>query len=167
VDEHDAVERAREVFLDDRNVHGCAEVTFMVLKEAFGLPNPADSSVAMALNGGVAYSGGVCGAVSGAALALGLLAERRIGEHGAAKRVARELTAGLMDGFRAEHGAVDCRELIGLDLRAPGGHEAFVAGGIWRDRCMQQIEFSVRTLAPLAEPASWAEALGELERERG
>jgi C_GCAxxG_C_C family probable redox protein len=167
VDEHDAVERAREVFLDDRHVHGCAEATFIVLKEAFGLPDPADSSAAMALNGGVAYSGGVCGAVTGAAMAIGLLAERRIGDHGMAKCAARELVANLMDGFRQAYGAIDCRELVGLDLGAPGGHDAFIASWIWRDRCLRQVEFSVRALAPLADPAVWAASLGDLERKRG
>ena len=53
----------------------------MVLKEAFGLPDPLDPSAAMTLNGGVAYSGGVCGAISGASLAVGLLASRRFKSH--------------------------------------------------------------------------------------
>ena len=53
--------RARELYVDDANVHGCAETAFVVLKEAFGLPDATDSSAAMALNGGVAYSGATKG----------------------------------------------------------------------------------------------------------
>ena len=101
----EAAARARTLFLDESNPFGCAETTFMVLKEAFGLPDPLDPSAAMALNGGVAYSGGVCGAMSGASLAVGLLASRRFKSHARAKREAREAIAGLMDDFRAEHGA--------------------------------------------------------------
>ena len=72
-----AVERARALFLDDEHPYGCAETTFIVLKEAFGLRDLADSSAAMALNGGVAYSGGMCGAVTGSALAIGQLVAAR------------------------------------------------------------------------------------------
>ena len=157
------IEQARRLFLDDRNIYGCAETTFMALKSAFGLDDPMDSAPAMALNGGVAYSGGMCGAISGAALALGMLANGRIDDHREAKRVARELVARLMDDFRAEHGATDCRELLGIDLRAPGAHDAFIAGGTWRDQCMRQIEFAIGRLAPLADEAASASAVRSLD----
>jgi len=139
-------------------VHGCAETTFIVLKRAFRLDDPDDASAAMALNGGIAYAGGTCGAISGAALALGLLSARRIGDHKEAKRVARELTAQLMDDFAREHGSLDCRDLIGRDLRAPGAHAAFLRSRAWRDRCMPQIEFAIRRLVPLSDPDAWDRA---------
>lgn len=127
----------------------------MVLKEAFGLPDPRDSSAAMALNGGVAYSGGVCGAISGASLAVGLLASRRFKSHAQAKHAAREVIASLMDDFRAEHGAVDCRALVGREIRTPEQHRAFIDSGIWRVSCMSQIEFVVRALASLPAEEAW------------
>lgn len=161
--EIDAAAIARARFLDERNQFGCAETCFIVLKGAYGLDDPMNASAAMALNGGVAYSGGACGAITGAALAVGMLAERRINDHRAAKRVARSLIAGLMDAFLAEHGAVDCRDLIGYDLRAPGQHEAFIAGGTWRVRCMRQIEFAVTRMAPLVDDDAWAAAVGDLD----
>jgi C_GCAxxG_C_C family probable redox protein len=122
-----------------------------------------DPAAAVALNGGIAYSGGLCGAITGAALAVGMLAERRIADHAAAKHVARTLVAGTLDAFRDEHGAVDCRDLIGCDLRAPGGHEAFLASGAWRDGCMRQIEFVVGRLAVIADHAAWDAAVREIE----
>jgi C_GCAxxG_C_C family probable redox protein len=163
VTELDVVAIARAHFLDDRNIHGCAETAYITLKEAFGLDDPGDASAAMALNGGVAYSGGVCGAISGAALAVGMLAGRRIGDHHEAKRVARGLVAQAMEAFAREHGSVDCRELIGIDLRAPGAHERFIASGAWRDRCMRQIETTVALLAPLADDEAWARAVEGLD----
>lgn len=159
----DAVALARGYFLDERHQFGCAETSFMVLKAAYRLDDPMDTAAAIALNGGVAYSGGMCGALTGAALAVGMLAEQRIEDHAAAKRVARELVAGALDAFREEHGALDCRDLIGYDLRTPGGHEAFLESGAWRDGCMRQIEFVVERLSALAEPAAWARAMRELE----
>lgn len=159
----EAVELARRIYLDEDHVHGCAETVFVVLKHAYAIEPAGDSGPAMALNGGIAYTGGPCGAVTGAALAVGLLAEARIADHRVAKRVARELVAGLADAFVAEHGSLACRELTGFDLRAPGGHDAFLASGAWRESCMRQIDFAVRRLAPLADRASWDDAVNAIE----
>ena len=161
--ERDPVGMARACYLDDRHEFGCAETTFIVLKGAYGLDDPQDSSAAVALNGGLALSGGPCGALTGAAVAVGMLAGRRIDDHARAKVVAREVIATLLDEFRAEHGAVDCRALIGLDLRAPGGHDAFLASAAWRQGCMRQIEFVVRRLASLADPAAWERTVQAIE----
>ena len=159
----DAVALARTHYLDEGHRFGCAETAFIVLKTAYGLDHPTDPAAAVALNGGIAYSGGPCGALTGAALAVGMLAERRLADHAVAKRVARELVYETIDAFRDEHGSVDCRDLIGYDLRAPGGHEAFLASGTWRDGCMRQIEFVVERLAELADEAVWTGAVQELE----
>jgi len=145
--------RARELFLRDDNVYGCAETTLVALQEHFGLPDPGDSSAAMALNGGIAYSGGACGAITGAALALGRLAGERVADHNEAKRVARRLTQGLMVAFEEEFGSSRCRDLTGYDMLAD--HDAFLASDVWRTSCMQQIAYAVERVARLADPAVW------------
>lgn len=155
----DAVKAARHLFLDDANVYGCAETVFVVLKSAYGLPDSTDSAAAMALNGGIAYSGGPCGVISGAAMAVGLLAAQRIADHRQAKTAARQITARLMDDFEDGYGSTACRDLIGMDLRTDEGHRAFIESAIWRDRCMSQIEFVVGRLAPLADEVAWEQAL--------
>jgi C_GCAxxG_C_C family probable redox protein len=159
----EAVAIARAAFLDDANDYGCAEATLVALKSAFDLPDPWSSSEAMALNGGIAWTGGACGAITGAALAIGMLAQRRISDHVRAKRVARELVAALMTEFAERHGSLACRELTGTDLRAPGAHEAFIASGAWRVGCMAQIEFAVARVAALSVPEAWDRAVADLE----
>ncbi len=150
-----ASERAREIFLTDDNEHGCAETSYVVLKRAFDLPDADNSAAAMALNGGVAYAGGVCGAISGAALAVGQLAGERIDDHHEAKTAAREVMMDLMDRFEAEFGSTTCRGLTGFDLRAPGEHDRFIETGFWRTNCVRQIEFAVDYLERLDETAGW------------
>jgi C_GCAxxG_C_C family probable redox protein len=155
----DPTVRARQLFLTEENTYGCAETTLVVLQEHYGLANAGDSSPAMALNGGIAYSGGTCGAITGAALAIGRLSEQRIADHREAKRVARTIVQGLMAQFEARYGTVQCRDLTGMDLLAD--HDAFLESDIWRTRCMAQIEFAVRRVAGLTDGDSWA---AELER---
>jgi C_GCAxxG_C_C family probable redox protein len=110
----------------------------------------------MALNGGVANGGGVCGAITGAALAVGLLAARRFEDHSRAKSAAREAIARVMDDFRERYGAVDCRTLVGVEIRTPAQHQAFIDSGTWRRACMSQVEFVVRALASLPAEEAWA-----------
>jgi C_GCAxxG_C_C family probable redox protein len=157
-----AIELARGFFLREDNYYGCAESRLVALQTLFGLPNPEDSSAAMALNGGIAYSGGVCGAVAGAALAVGRLADRRIPDHQRAKLVARRLTQQLMDEFRAAFSSTDCRDLIDYEISVPSEHRAFIESGVWRDTCMRQIEFSVGRLASLADSVVWEERIAAL-----
>jgi C_GCAxxG_C_C family probable redox protein len=144
----DAGAAVRELFLDGRHLHGCAETAFVVLKRALGLPEPDDASAAMALNGGIAYTGSTCGAISGAALAIGLEAGRRSADHAAAKQAARVRTADLLRAFEAEFGATTCRALIGLDISTDEGHQAFIDGGTWRVGCLRQLEWVVDRLVP-------------------
>jgi C_GCAxxG_C_C family probable redox protein len=151
--------RAR--FLAPGNRYGCAESVLLTLEEAFGLDGD-DGAAAMALNGGIAYSGATCGAITGAAVALGRLAASRIPDRARAKRVARELTAATLDAFEARFGASDCRTLTGIDLRAPGGHDAFIAAGTWRTSCLQGLQLVVERLAPLGDERVWSEAVAAI-----
>jgi len=152
----DAVSRARELFLDDANTYGCAEVTLIVLQEQLGLPETGDSSPAMALNGGIAYSGATCGAITGAALAAGRLAGRSLPDHAEAKREARALVEGLLAAFARQFGSVNCRELTGYDFRNPGAHDDFIQSGIWRPACLLLIEFAITEMTRLIADAGWA-----------
>lgn len=149
--EQEAIERARALFITEDHVHGCAETTLIVLQEAYGLPDPADSSAAMALNGGLAWSGGPCGAITGAAMAAGRLAARRIADHKEAKSVARAITAELMADFQQEFGSINCRDLTGLDISTEEGHAAFIENQVWHTTCMAQIEFALGKLLPLQD----------------
>ena len=150
--------RVQELFLDDTNTYGCAEVTLIVLQEQLGMPEAGDSSSAMALNGGIAYSGATCGAITGAALAAGRLAGRCLTDHAEAKGEARALLQGLMAAFAAEFGSVDCRDLTGYDFRDPVAHDAFIQSGIWRKTCLRQIEFAITETTRLIGLTGWAPA---------
>ena len=157
-----AIELARNLFLRDDNNYGCAESAMVALQELYGLPDAGDSSAAMVLNGGVAYSGGMCGAISGAALAVGKLAGERIADHREAKRTARKLIQLVLAEFEAEFGSHNCSDLIDYEISIPAEHDAFIESGVWRDGCMKQIEFSVARLHALADETVWTETIAAL-----
>jgi C_GCAxxG_C_C family probable redox protein len=161
VESPELAERVRHLFLDDAGAYGCAETAMVALQERFGLPDPGDSSAAMVLNGGIAYSGGMCGAITGAALAVGRLAGRRIEDHREAKTTARRLIMAVADEFLAEFGATDCRTLTGYDMTV--AHEAFMEDGTWMTDCTRRLQFVVARLHSLADQAEWERALAALD----
>jgi hypothetical protein len=159
----EALARARARFLRDDHLYGCAETTLITLQEAYGLPDAADSSPAMALNGGLAWRGGPCGAILGPAIAVGRLAGLRIADHAQAKRVARAIVDRYIDQVERIHGHVECRHILGLDIHSPEGHAAFIESGVWRRVCLRRVEFAVQALLPLRDEQVWAQTLRELE----
>jgi C_GCAxxG_C_C family probable redox protein len=162
MDRNQTITLARELFLTESNIYGCAETSFMVLKKAFALPNPEDTSAAMALNGGVAWWGSTCGAITGAALAVGQLAAKRSPDHKSAKRISRLIISRLLTDFVTEKGSFVCKEIINLDIRKPDEHARFIKEGIWRDVCMNQIVFVVSKLYSLSDETKWENLVREL-----
>lgn len=158
----EAIALARQLFLRDDNRYGCAEAAVVALQRTYALPDAQDSSAAMVLNGGIAYSGNMCGAISGAALAVGKLAAARIEDHSEAKRTARKIMQRVMAEFDTEFGSHNCSGLIEYDLSTESGHDAFIESGVWRDTCARQIEFSVGRLAGLADIGVWNETVASL-----
>ncbi len=159
----EAIRLARSYFLTEDNVYGCTETTFIVLQSAYGFANATDSSPAMALNGGVAWSGGTCGAITGAALAVGRLAADRITDHKAAKSIARAIIMRLIDDFRAAFSCLECRCLIGLDISTEEGHAAFINGKLWHTVCMGQIEFVLNKLVVLQDEDVWRDTIRQIQ----
>jgi C_GCAxxG_C_C family probable redox protein len=158
-----AIGAARELFLRDDNYYGCAEATLVALQHEYGFEDPDDSSAAIALNGGIAYSGGICGAISGAAMAVGRLAEERISDHREAKHTARRLVESLIADFEVEFEGRNCSQLIDYEISIPAQHDAFIASGVWREACMSQIEFSVARFWTLTDLDAWDEAIRALD----
>jgi C_GCAxxG_C_C family probable redox protein len=157
------IDLARTTFLTETNIYGCAETSFIVLKHAFNLTNPADSSMAMALNGGVAWWGNICGGITGSALAVGQMVGQRISDHKRAKQITRRIISRMMTEFSTEFGSITCQDLIKLDIRKPEDHTRFLEENIWRDICMHQIEFSVTRLHDLQNEAVWQQIIDELD----
>jgi C_GCAxxG_C_C family probable redox protein len=94
----------------------CAQSTFTAFSDEMGMSKKLALSVSQGFGGGMGHSGSVCGAVTGAYMALGLASP-------ASEETPRqniEKTYALMDEFnkqfKARHGSLNCTELTGYDL---------------------------------------------------
>lgn len=102
----------------------CAERVFLTAHALVETDIPAESVALMTgLGGGVAgVRGDVCGAVSGAVAAIGLIYGRPHPPHGNRER-AYEVARDFVGQFRTAFGATGCGELVG-DLLREGTAEA-------------------------------------------
>lgn len=103
-----------------REGFNCAQATLSAFAEELGLPLDVAMRVAAPFGGGMGRRGEVCGAATGALMALGL----RYGPSApdkAAKEAMYAITAEFLRRFEARTGALLCRDLIQADMTTPEG----------------------------------------------
>ena len=107
-------ETAKKIFGENKN--NCSQAVFTAYGEHMGL-GKVDYDTCMkitsAFGGGIAQTGNVCGALTGALMALGL-------KYGGTKREdnekANKVAGNLLNEFKSLNGSIICRELINHDL---------------------------------------------------
>lgn len=111
------------------------------------------------MGGGIGRSGLTCGALVGAAMAIGV----RLGRLSAAgdREPSYDAARHLVSGFQERFGSTGCRELTGIDLTTPRGRQS------WADQGMQQtcgrfVEWAVGEVCRITLNS----APGEVEREK-
>jgi len=143
--------RAEELF---RGGFNCAESTATALVEGQGLGEKCSClpGLATGLGGGIGHTGHICGAVTGAAMAIGFAAGRKkLADHNAEKAWANATVAELVDAFAQQFITTECRELLGFDLRQADWLERYKAGGC-KERCTGFVRFAAEwTAARLAK----------------
>jgi C_GCAxxG_C_C family probable redox protein len=98
--------------------------------------------------GGIAGMGEACGAVTGAALALGLRDLALAEENADLRPRTTEALQELMRGFAGAFGTRRCLDLTGYDLSTPEGHEAFGESEA-RKRCADYVGWMCDRLTPM------------------
>jgi C_GCAxxG_C_C family probable redox protein len=128
------IEQAIHEFL--HQPRNCAQAVLSVFCERFGLDREMALALAAPFGAGIGRSGaGPCGAISGALLALGLAAGRRSDSPPELKEAAYQLAAEFLARFRARHGEMECRWLIGVDIGTPDGWRAAAEQGLYATVC--------------------------------
>lgn len=114
----DRKETALTVFASGFN---CAQAVFAAYCEDFGLDTPTALRVSEGFGGGVAGTGGLCGALSGAVMALGLYAGRSEPGDLESKERTKSLARSLLARFEALYGHTACEALLQSQGVALGG----------------------------------------------
>ena len=103
--------------------------------------------IAGAFAGGIGNTGSVCGAVSGAVMAIGL----KLGQAGTLEETLRNLTVAgdFRRRFENEAGSITCRDLTGLDLTTEGGIKQLVESDISQKVCFPAVGNAFRIVMDL------------------
>ena len=124
----------------------CSQAIFSAFCGRYGLDQTNASKISCAFGGGMASSGEMCGAVTGALLCIGLAHGRNSVEDIEAKKKTYALTHQFWDEFRSRHGSLICRELLGIDLGTPDGTHRAREAGLFRDLCPRLVEDAAEIL---------------------
>lgn len=126
----------------------CAQAVFSAVADAHGLPTETALRVASAFGGGIARRGEVCGAVTGAMMAIGWGCGHSTTDDESKERT-YAVSNELLTRFAASHGSLRCRELIGHDIGDSAGRAAAKESGVFKTLCPVLVR----------EAAEWAEEL--------
>lgn len=112
-----------------------------------GLEGERIWSAASGFGGGMARQQYVCGALTGATIALGLYGGKTVQDPKAIADTMRLKVRELIQGFKESFGSAECRELVPFDFSAPDGYEAFRKSGVKQQRCHQYVRCAVETVS--------------------
>lgn len=125
--------------------HNCAEAVLRALADDLGRPECV--RLATGFGGGMGGDGDVCGALSGAIMAIGLLLGRDEPGDDEAKARCYDVVHELRRRFREACGATECRELTGVDLRTEAGLDEYEARGVKSAVCRQAVREAAQVVA--------------------
>jgi C_GCAxxG_C_C family probable redox protein len=118
----------------------CAQSVFAAYAEELGLKKEGALKIASGFGGGMARMQKTCGAVTGSFMVFGL----KEGKHREGDDTARDTTYKLVrifsDRFTAQHGSIECRQLMGCDLNTPEGQAYSIEHNLHGTVCTQYIK---------------------------
>ncbi len=141
---------SREAKAQGQFGHGinCSQAVFGAFSDDFDIDKATALNVARAFGGGMGREGHVCGAVTGAIMAIGCMhgtvAEK---DEGAARNGAYGDVQEFMRRFEERNGGqVSCRGLLGVDLKAPEGQAEFKEKNMLDTRCRKAVRDAIEIL---------------------
>ena len=141
----DLEDQAREFFEQHYN---CAQSTFAPFAEYFGMEINLAMKLATPFGGGMGHAGQICGAVSGALLAIGL-AEGITSYDRDKKYTCYRLAEEFQSRFKAVHGSLTCPGLLGFDIGNPKELEQVRQEDLFHTLCPKLVGEAVCIVADL------------------
>jgi len=128
--------------------YNCAQSVVAPFADQFGLERETAFRIATPFGGGMGHSGQVCGAVSGALMAIGLA--RGITAYDQTQKYAcYALAQTFLERFAALHGSLTCPGLLGLDIGDADELQQVRELNLFHTRCPQFVGDAARIAAEL------------------
>jgi C_GCAxxG_C_C family probable redox protein len=138
--DNDSTRRALELFSMHYN---CAQSVFAACASKAALPEEQCLALAAAFGGGIARQGQVCGALTGALMALGEAASAELANDPfAGREILYKRAQEFTQAFRKAHGSILCRELTGCQLNTGEGQRTYKELEMHRKLCQELVTFA-------------------------
>ncbi|MBI5589459.1 MAG: C_GCAxxG_C_C family protein [Deltaproteobacteria bacterium] len=123
----------------------CSESVIKGAAENMGITWDRLPAIATGLGGGIGGMASVCGALTGAVLALGLINGRNTPDQDpfACTGLAQKLVESFNDRFKS----IDCADILGVDIRTEEGRNYAMAQGLVNLPCKDCCVFVARYIA--------------------
>ncbi|MEM3153789.1 MAG: C-GCAxxG-C-C family protein [Candidatus Bathyarchaeia archaeon] len=141
--ENEIVEKAVSRFKEG---YACSESILMTFAEAQGIKCRQIPKIATGFAGGIGRSGFLCGALTGAVMALGLIYGRNNLDETLAYEKCMAKCQELCKLFESICGSIYCRDLTQCDLTTMDGRQKFKEQQIREKVCTKLVENSMRIL---------------------
>jgi len=138
----DHSEKALSLF--DNNFN-CAQSVLTSFAEELGLTEDELLRVSSAFGGGIGRQQFTCGAVTGAAMALGLKFGKGKNDSDDKKQLTYDKTVEMFDEFTRLNGSTNCRKLLNdLDMRDENEHAEIEAQNLFHTNCRKYVVDAVK-----------------------
>jgi len=127
----------------------CAESMVRAYAEHFGVDRSAATRMACGLGAGMSGTVGICGAVSGAILVLGMKYGRDHPDDDASKETTYLKVKELCRRFTDTHGSTRCLDLLGVDISTEEGIEEARVKDLFTEKCPCYVEEAARLIEEL------------------
>jgi len=136
-----AVNHAEKFYLDQK--YNCAEATLLALCRAWGISSDAVPRIAAGFGGGVGKKGLICGALSGAVMAISLRFAGPDPTDSEKRKLVTNHVSRLIESFQDSFGETGCRALIGCDLSTPEGVKKAKEEKVRTEKCRHFVRRAV------------------------
>jgi C_GCAxxG_C_C family probable redox protein len=140
-------DKALEYF---RNEFNCAQAVFTVFGVEAGLSEDDCLRTSCAFGGGIGRTQGMCGAVTGALMALGLAHGKGKNDPDERKKITYQYAREFMTRFKDTNGSLTCLELLeGLSMNNPEDLQKIMEKQLFNIKCEKYVTDSVLLVGEL------------------
>ena len=124
----------------------CSQALFVAFRDAERIDEKTALKLATVFGAGVACTGGTCGAVSGALMAISMKHGRGDLDAVDAKTQTYKLGRRFMDEFKKQNGSCICEELLGMNIADPENMAKAQAAGVFETKCYDLVKSAAEIL---------------------
>lgn len=130
-----SIEEAVQLF---ENGYMCSQAVFAAFSQQLNFPKDEALRIGACFGSGMRKAE-VCGACTGALMALGL-------KYGHSKSESDEVCDTFLNEFEKQNGSIICRDLLGCDISTEDGVKKAIETNLFREFCPKMVESAAKII---------------------